>query len=83
MDDLTKVVEDIKIRLSSLEYADPNKEVIKMKIAGELFKTLDGFLNENKSCGEVKKDLSQATYKHSDKVPIIPVKYRLLKERNK
>ena len=84
MDDLTKVVEDIKTKLSSLKYTDPNKEVIKIKINNEIFKKLDGLLNENKPCEEEeKKDLSEVTYPHSNKVPIIPVRYRLLKERNK
>lgn len=83
MDDLTKVVEDIKTKLSSLKYTDPNKEVIKIKIYNEIFKKLDGLLNENKPSEEREKDLSEVTYPHSNKVPIIPVKYRLLKERNK
>ena len=83
MDDLTKVVEDIKTKLSSLKYTDPNKEVIKIKINNEIFKNLDGLLNENKPCEERENDLSEVTYKRSDKPPIIPVRYRLLKERNK
>ena len=84
MNDLEKVVGDIKTKLFSLKYDDPKIDNIRQNLTYDIVKYLNEMVEENKKQEKEKKNvIPKVTYERSNKAPIVPMRYRLLKERKK
>ena len=77
MDDLEKVVGDIKTKLFSLKYDDPKIDNIRQNLTYDIVKYLNEKVEEKKNV------IPKVTYERSNKAPIVPMRYRMLKERKK
>lgn len=83
MDDVSKVVEDIKTQLFSIKYKDPKLENIRQNLTYDIIKYLNGVEKEHVKEEQKEEHIPIISYKRSSKAPIVPTRYRLLKERKK
>ena len=83
MNDVSKVVEDIKTQLFSINYKDPKMENIRQNLTYDIIKYLNKVEKEHEKEEKEEEHFSNVSYKRSSKAPIVPTRYRLLKERKK
>jgi len=83
MDDVCRVIEEIKAKLNSIKYDDPKLNNIRQNLSNDIIKYLNGVQKEQEKKEQKEEYISNISYKHSSKAPVVPTNYRLLKERKK